>query len=105
MTYQKKTGNKITIGVVNKYAVDVIENGLPYKLHDRNFNRKLREILEIAGITQKVKAYKCCLKTKRKVLGINKKCEIMASQDLRRSFATNFYGKVETTIIMRMTGH
>ena len=29
----------------------------------------------------------------------------MASHDLRRSFATNFYGKIETPIIMRMTGH
>jgi len=102
---QKKTGHKITIGVANPYAIKIIETGLPYKVHDRLFNKQMRQILELAGITQKVQGYKFCNKTKRRVLGIYKKCDIMASHDLRRSFATNYYGKIETPIIMRMTGH
>ena len=102
---QQKTGKKITIGLVNKYVIQIILNGLPHKIHDRLFNKQLREILEIAGITQKVKGFKYCPKTKRKVLGTYRKCEVMASHDLRRSFATNFYGKIETPIIMKMTGH
>lgn len=30
---------------------------------------------------------------------------VIASHDLRRSFATNFYGKIPTAIFMNMTGH
>jgi integrase len=29
----------------------------------------------------------------------------MASHDLRRSFATNFFGKIPTPVLMEMTGH
>ena len=29
----------------------------------------------------------------------------MSSHDLRRSFATNFFGKIPTPILMQMTGH
>lgn len=102
---QQKTGHKITIGVANHYAIKIIEEGLPQKIHDRLFNKQLRAVLELAGITQMVKGYRYCPKTKRKVLGTYRKCDVMASHDLRRSFATNFYGKIETPIIMRMTGH
>ena len=102
---QQKTGHKITIGVANPYVIKIIETGLPNKIHDRLFNKQMRQILELAGITQMVQGYKFCNKTKRRVLGVYKKCDIMASHDLRRSFATNYYGKIETPIIMRMTGH
>jgi integrase len=30
---------------------------------------------------------------------------IITSHDLRRSFATNFFGKIPTPILMNMTGH
>lgn len=102
---QQKTGHKITIGVFNPFAIEIIETGLPYKIHHSFFNKQMRQILELSGITQKVKAYKYCNKSKRKVLGVWRKCDVMASHDLRRSFATNYYGKIETPIIMRMTGH
>ena len=29
----------------------------------------------------------------------------LSSRDLRRSFATNFFGKIETPVLMQMTGH
>lgn len=102
---QQKTGHKITIGVANKNAIQIIEEGLPRKINSKLFNELLKEVLALAGVTQKVKGYKFNKKTKRKEFGEYKKCEIMASHDLRRTFATNFYGKIETPIIMRMTGH
>jgi integrase len=30
---------------------------------------------------------------------------VISSHDLRRSFATNYFGKIETPILMQITGH
>ena len=68
-------------------------------------NKQLKEVLKFAGITQMVTAYKYNGKIKRKEKGIFPKYAVMASHDLRRSFATNFYGKIPTPILMNMTGH
>ena len=59
----------------------------------------------MAGIDQLVKGYKLNVATKRKELGIHPKYELLSSHDLRRSFATNFFGKIETPVLMQMTGH
>jgi len=52
-----------------------------------------------------VKGYKFKPNTKRKELGLFPKYSVIASHDFRRSFATNFFGKVPTPILMNMTGH
>jgi len=33
------------------------------------------------------------------------KYQLLSSHDLRRSFATNYFGKIETPILMEITGH
>lgn len=38
-------------------------------------------------------------------MGIFSKYEVISSHDLRRSFATNFFGKIPTPVLMQMTGH
>lgn len=58
-----------------------------------------------AGITQMVTAQKYNGKIKRKETGIFPKYAVIASHDLRRSFATNFYSKIPTPLLMNMTGH
>jgi len=52
-----------------------------------------------------VKAHRYNGKIKLKETGIYPKYAVIASHDLRRSFATNFYGKIPTPILMNMTGH
>jgi len=42
---------------------------------------------------------------RRKLKGFFFKYELITALDLRRSFATNYYSKVETPILMRITGH
>lgn len=44
-------------------------------------------------------------KIKRKETGIFPKYTIIASHDLRRSFATNFYSKIPAPLLMSMTDH
>ena len=44
-------------------------------------------------------------KKKRKIDGIYQKWELISSHVCRRSFATNLYGKLPTSLIMQITAH
>ena len=59
----------------------------------------------MAGLNQKVSSFKFNSKTQRKEMGVFPKHEVISSHDLRRSFATNFFGKIPTPVLMHMTGH
>ncbi len=102
---QKKTRTPVTVGVINPLAVDIIKHYFPRRIGDRCFNRYLKEVLELAGINEEVKGYQYNPETKRKEIGLFPKYQVISSHDLRRSFATNFFGKIETPILMNMTGH
>ncbi|MGB0376019.1 MAG: hypothetical protein ACPGC5_02345 [Flavobacteriaceae bacterium] len=65
----------------------------------------MKQVLKKAGIQQEVQAARYDGKSKRKIYGTFPKYEVMSSHDLRRSFATNFFGKIPTPILMEMTGH
>ena len=43
--------------------------------------------------------------TKRVAFGMYPKYELITSHTMRRSFATNYFGKIETPIIMEITEH
>lgn len=74
-------------------------------LEDRNYSinnvgRILSALKTICLDAQKYNG-----KIKRKETGIFPKYTIIASHDLRRSFATNFYSKIPTPLLMSMTDH
>ena len=102
---QKKTRIAVTVGVINPLAVEIITYHFPRRIGDRCFNRYMKEVCREAGIDQQVKGYKLNVETRRKELGTHPKYELLSSHDLRRSFATNFFGKIETPVLMQMTGH
>ncbi len=102
---QKKTRTAVTVGVINPLAIDLIQHHFPRRIGDRCFNRYMKEVLELAGINEEVKGYQYNPATKRKEIGLFPKYQVISSHDLRRSFATNFFGKIETPILMNMTGH
>jgi integrase len=103
--HQQKTGKKITVGVIDPTALDILRYHFPRKLYAPRFNKYLKLVLKAAGIQQMVKGYKFNPNTKQKELGLFPKYSVIASHDLRRSFATNFFGKIPTPILMNMTGH
>ena len=59
----------------------------------------------MAGIDTIVKGTKLNTKTNRKELGMFSKYDLMASHCFRRSFATNYYKKIPTPILINITGH
>ena len=102
---QKKTGKKVTVGVIDPVAVRVLRHQFPKKLTPQRFNLYLKRVLKAAGLNQKVSSFKFNPETQRKEMGIFPKYEVISSHDLRRSFATNFFGKISTPVLMQMTGH
>ena len=102
---QQKTDKYVTVGVVDKEVILILKKNFPYSISAQLFNRQIKQICQIAGIYEMVSGYKLCIKTKRKRLGIHPKYSLISSHDLRRSFATNYFGKIETPILMQITGH
>ena len=102
---QQKTEKHVTIGVVDPKVIQILEDHFPYSISAQQFNKQIKQICQIAGITEMVKGYKTCEKTRRRKLGVYPKYTLISSHDLRRSFATNYFGKIPTPILMQITGH
>ena len=102
---QQKTEKHVTIGVVDAKVIQIIEAYFPYQISAQQFNKQLKTVCQLAGITEMVKGYKTCPNTRRRKLGVYPKYSLISSHDLRRSFATNYFGKIPTPILMQITGH
>ena len=102
---QQKTEKHVTVGVVDPVVIDILQNHFPYQISQQLFNKQIKLVCELAVINNMVKSYRVCQKTKRKKLGVHPKYSVLSSHDLRRSFATNYFGKIATPILMHITGH
>ena len=102
---QKKTGKKVTVGVIDPNAIRILRHQFPKRLTPQRFNLYLKRVLKAAEINQQVQGFKFNPESQRKEMGVFPKHEVISSHDLRRSFATNFFGKIPTPVLMNMTGH
>jgi len=101
---QQKTGKLVAIPLLPE-ALEIIESGLPYKISLSRFNEYIKDVCQIAGLDKPTKA-----RIKEKVGQPHKKdifpkWEVISSHVCRRSFATNFYGRIPTPILMNITAH
>lgn len=102
---QQKTKKSVTIGVVAPHVLDIIENNFPRKISSQNLNTYIKEVCKLSGITELTEGKKLNNETKRKELGFYPKHELITTHTFRRSFATNYYKKVPTAILINITGH
>ena len=102
---QQNTGRAVTVGILDPLIKEILLEEFPCYSYPQLFNMHIKQICKLAGITKRVTGYKMHAKPRRKLKGIFKKYELITAHDLRRSFATNYYSKVETPILMRITGH
>tara|TARA_R110002072_G_scaffold72354_2_gene173020 strand:- start:4676 stop:6010 length:1335 start_codon:yes stop_codon:yes gene_type:complete len=109
---QKKTGKLMTIPVHPK-VIKILEkrNGeFPEPISHQKYNDYIKIVCQKAKINCKVKGSKK-LETEpkskkfRKSSGTFEKWELVSSHIGRRSFATNFYGKMPTSYLIHITGH
>ena len=102
---QQKTKKAVTIGVADPLVIDLLESEFPKVLSQEAFNKQIKMICKIAGIDEVVRGFKNNPKTRRKEVLSAPKYEFVTSHIMRRSFASNYYGKIETPLLMNITGH
>ena len=102
---QQKTKKAVTIGVADPLVIDLLESEFPKVLSQEAFNKHIKMICKIAGIDEVVRGFKNNPKTRRKEVLSAPKYEFVTSHIMRRSFASNYYGKIETPLLMNITGH
>lgn len=110
---QKKTGKIMTIPVHKKVLQIIEANGgqFPKKLLDQKYNNYLKEVCKMAEVNEPTKGRKSInIGTPKNPIyrhrtDLYPKHELISSHVGRRSFATNFYGKIPTTFLIYITGH
>ncbi len=109
---QIKTGKLMTVPLHQK-VLDILKKRkgkFPEPIVDQKYNLYIKEVCRIAKINEKVSG---SLKTEieadsgiyRKETGKFEKYKLVTSHIGRRSFATNYYGKIPTTFLIYVTGH
>lgn len=101
---QDKTGKDVSVPVLPPIKY-LIEKDLPTKISTQKFNKYLKELCKECGIDEIKEGEKFNAKTKRKEFGEYPKYELITSHCCRRSFATNFYKKIPTPVLIQITGH
>lgn len=102
---QKKTKKEIILPL-HPVVINILkenENSFPEPLSITVYNEQIKLIAKIAGINYMLNANKR-IGHRGKSL-ILEKWQAMTSHIGRRSFATNFYGKIPTPLLMHATGH
>ena len=102
---QQKTKKAVTIGVADPLVIEILENEFPRKVSQVVFNKQIKALCKMAGINELVSGFKNNPKTRRKEIVNAPKYEFVTSHIMRRSFASNYYGKIETPLLMNITGH
>lgn len=101
---QQKTGKDVTIPVLDT-TKEILKDGLPYKISLPKLNKYIKEVCALAEIDQLIKGSIFDKETKRKKKGEFPKCKLITTHVCRRSFATNNYGIIPTTLLMQITAH
>jgi hypothetical protein len=104
---QKKTGKIMSLALHPKVIQILNKNNgaFPYKISDQRYNEHIKTVCRLAGLKSIVKGGKVDPDTNRKVYDSYPKYELVTSHIGRRSFATNFYGKIPTSLLINATGH
>ena len=102
---QQKTKKAVTVGVADPLVIQLLENKFPKRVSQVVFNKQIKSLCKMAGIDGLVSGFKNNPKTRRKEIVNAPKHEFVTSHIMRRSFASNYYGKIETPLLMNITGH
>lgn len=102
---QSKTNKDVTIPIVSKHIIEILENHFPISISSQRLNDNIKIVCQLAEINEIIEGKKIDSTTRRKILGFYPKHDLISSHSFRRSFATNYYKKIPTPILMNLTGH
>jgi integrase len=104
---QVKTDKIMTVPL-SKKVITILKKRkghFPRAISDQKYNEYIKDVCKLAGLTNKVKGSVIDKETKRKKNGEFEKWELVSSHIGRRSFATNNYGRIPTSLLIGATGH
>lgn len=106
---QVKTGKKMAIPL-SKKVMEILkkrDGEFPRQISDQRYNEYIKEVCKIAEVNERVKGAKAKTEQKvtRKESGTFEKWELVTSHIGRRSFSTNNYGRIPTSLLINVTGH
>ncbi|MDM1138840.1 phage integrase SAM-like domain-containing protein [Empedobacter sp. R132-2] len=99
---QEKTSKAIKIPIHDEIS-KILETGFPYKVSLPKFNKAIHDVCELAEINEETKGVKKV--NNRNTKDVYPKYKLISSHSLRRSFASNYYGKISTNLLIAITGH
>ena len=106
---QIKTGKTMAIPLSKKVMTILKKRKgeFPRQISDQKYNEYIKDVCKLAEINQMVKGSKAKTEGKitRKDNGTFEKWELVTSHIGRRSFATNNYGRIPTSLLINVTGH
>ena len=102
---QKKTKKEIILPLhpTVLHTIERNSNSFPKQMAIQNYNSQIREVAKLSKLNDIVRARKRIGFRSRDVE--TEKWTALSSHIGRRSFATNFYGKIPTPLLMEATGH
>ncbi len=102
---QQKTKKEITLPLHPTVLRIIQQNrcSFPKQMDMHKYNEHIKEIARICNLDELIKAKKR-VGYRSKIMEIEK-WQLITSHIGRRSFATNFYGKIPTALLMEATGH
>jgi integrase len=109
---QQKTDSIMSIPLFPK-VIEILSrrNGdFPRPISNQKYNDYIKEVCKLAEVNEQTKGSKI-LETEidnkifRKKIGIYEKWNLVSSHIGRRSFATNYYGTIPTSLLKNVTGH
>jgi integrase len=104
---QIKTGKIMTLPLHPKVLKILKKRGgdFPRPISDQKYNLYIKEVCKSAGLNAKVSGSRNNPLTNHKESGIYMKWELVSSHIGRRSFASNFFGTIPTSLLTSATGH
>ena len=104
---QKKTGKLVAIPLHPKVKeiLGKRDGNFPEKISSQRFNEYIKDVAKLAKIKQLVEGSCLDKETNRKKQGTFEKWELVTSHICRRSFASNFYGEIPTSLLINITAH
>jgi len=104
---QKKTKKEMMIAILPpvRQILEKRNGEFPRPISDQRYNEYIKEVCKIAGLAELTGGSIYDASLQRDVDSKYEKWKLISSHVGRRSFATNFYGKIPTTYLMAQTGH
>lgn len=110
----EKTDAIVQITISDRIYQLIEKYGLPVTNYPSNgvkLNRDIKEVCRLAEIKEQIKGSKATAvkignkNEKRNITKKRPKYKLISTRTFRRSFATNYYGKIDTSLITAITGH